>query len=170
MATLPLPPAAHQTCGFSSALVVSDQGVGAVRIGASVRAVRAECQVVSDRTELGAEAIPGRVLRVRIGRSLVEAEIDNGRVWRLSFDDPRLRTSDGLAAGVPLARLLDLPGLAGAEGSLFATTPTHCGMSFQLNYEPTDQEHRGTWTSAQLAALPSKVAVTRVLVFGCSAR
>jgi hypothetical protein len=164
------PQLASAVCGGSEAKALTEGGIGAVRIGATVEDVKRACTVVSDRVEEGDEAIPVRILRIRIRGALIAAEIEAGRVWRLTVDDQGLRTADGLAVGIPLTKLLSLPMLSAeeGEGALYATSPQHCGLSFRLSYHPADDEHRVEWTTAQLSALPRSTKVTQVLIFGCA--
>lgn len=155
----------QSTCGDA---VITDEGIGELRIGTTVESVRQKCTVVSDKTGPGAEGMPARKLAVALARDTVEAEIVDGRVWRIAVHSPRLRTADSLGVGTTLARLLQLRnprGMAG-EGKFFVASPEHCGMSFRLaNTGPGSQ--RGDMTSRGLRQLPSSTLVSEVLVFGC---
>jgi hypothetical protein len=148
--------------------VITDEGIGELRIGATVEAVRQKCTVVSDKTGPGAEGMPSRKLTVALARDTIEAEIVDGRVWRIAVHSPRLRTADSLGVGTTLARLLQLRNPRGmtGEGKFFVASPAHCGMSFRLaNAGPGAQ--RGDLGSAGLARLPKSAVASEVLVFGC---
>jgi hypothetical protein len=148
--------------------VITDEGIGELRIGTTVESVRQKCTVVSDKTAPGAEGMPARKLAVALARDTVEAEIVNNRVWRLAVHSSRLRTADSLGVGTTLARLLQLRNPRGmtGEGKFFVASPQHCGMSFRLaNAGPGAQ--RGDLDSAGLARLPKSAVVSEVLVFGC---
>ena len=148
--------------------VITDEGIGELRIGTTVESVRQKCSVVSDKTGPGAEGMPGRKVAVALARDTVEAEIVNGRVWRLAVRSPQLRTADSLGVGTTLTRLLQLRNPRGmtGEGKFFVASPAHCGMSFRLaNAGPG--AHRGDLDSAGLARLPKSAVVSEVLVFGC---
>ena len=148
--------------------VITDEGIGELRIGTTVESVGQKCTVVSDKTAPGAEGMPARKLAVAFARDTVEAEIVNGRVWRLAVHSTRLRTADSLGVGTTLARLLQLRNPRGmtGEGKFFVASPQHCGMSFRLaNAGPGAQ--RGDLDSAGLARLPKSAVVSEVLVFGC---
>lgn len=112
--------------------------------------------------------MPLRKLTVALARDTVEAEIVNGRVWRLAVHSPRLRTADSLGVGTTLASLLQLRNPRGmtGEGRFYVASPQYCGMSFRLaNAGPGAQ--RGDLDSAGLARLPKSAVVSEVLVFGC---
>jgi hypothetical protein len=148
--------------------VITDEGIGELRIGATVESVRQKCTVVSDKTAPGAEGMPARKLAVALARDTVEAEIVDGRVWRIAVHSPRLRTADSLGVGTTLARLLQLRNPRGmtGEGKFFVASPQRCGMSFRLaNAGPGAQ--RGDLDSAGLSRLPKSAVVSEVLVFGC---
>jgi hypothetical protein len=169
-ASAPQPAAASagrqtSSCGDE---VVTDEGIGQLRIGTTVESVRQKCDVVRDTTVLADEGMMARKLAVAFSRDTVEAEIVDGRVWRIAVHSPRFRTSDSLGVGTPLARLLQLKkprGMTG-EGKFFVASPEHCGMSFRLaNAGPGAQ--RGDLDGAGLARLPESAVVSEVLVFGC---
>ena len=148
--------------------VITDEGIGQLRIGTTVESVRQKCNVVRDTTVMDVEGMPARRLSVALSRDTVEAEIVGGRVWRIAVRSPRLRTADSLGVGTTLARLLQLGNPRGmtGEGKFFLASPDHCGMSFRLaNAGPGAR--RGDLDSAGLARLPRSSAVSEVLVFGC---
>jgi hypothetical protein len=148
--------------------VITDEGIGELRIGTTVESIRQKCTVVSDKTAPGAEGMPARKLRVALSRDTVEAEIVDGRVWRIAVRSPRLRTADSLGVGTTLASLLQLRNPRGmtGEGRFYVASPDHCGMSFRLaNAGPGAQ--RGDLDNAGLARLPRSAVVSEVLVFGC---
>lgn len=142
-------------------------GVGALRIGVTVDSLRRVCRVVRDTTELRAEGLPTRVVAVASRGDTLEVEIDSGRVWRIAMTGPRFRTADSLGVGVPIARLLDIPGVRGltGEGALYLVSPAHCGLSFRA----TDPKGalRADWTLPLLRGLPATSVVTSVLILGC---
>ncbi len=112
------------------------------------------------------------MLDFKIGPTPVQAEVQDGRVWRVIIDGPQLKTTDKLGVGSPLSALLAAaPARASqGEGVVYATTQRHCGLSFQLDYRPRRGEDRDAWTADALAALPKDVKVDRVLISGCSNR
>jgi hypothetical protein len=151
--------------------VIAEEGIGDLRIGASIESIRQACSVVRDTTVMGPEGMPARKLAVMFSRDTVEAEIVDGRVWRLAVLSPRLRTADSLGVGTSIGRLLQLKnphGMTG-EGQFFVASPSHCGMSFRLAIAEAGPAP-GDLDRAGLARLPRSTSVNEVLVFGCHLR
>ena len=151
--------------------IIADEGIGQLKIGASMESVRQKCTVVRDTTVVDVEGMPSRRLAVVFSRDTVEAEIVDGRVWRIAVLSPRLRTADSLGVGTTIARLLQLKdphGMTG-EGQFFVASPAHCGNSFRLAIADVGPAP-GDLDRAGLARLPRSTAVNEVLIFGCHPR
>jgi len=148
--------------------VITGEGIGELRIGTTVESVRQKCNVLRDTTALIDEGGPARILTVALSRDTVEAQIHEGRVWRIAVHSPRLQTADSLGVGTTLGRLLRLRNPRGmtGEGKYFVASPDHCGMSFRLANAGLGA-WRGDQDSAGLARLPKSAVVSEVLVFGC---
>ncbi len=144
------------------------EGIGALRIGAPLDSVKSDCRVLRDTTLTAAEGMPAQKLTVEIAGETVEAEVVEGKVWRISVRSPRFQTADSLGVGTPLSRLLKLSGARGmmGEGALYFTSSAHCGLSFRLS-ENRPLDPTGDWNAPALARLPASTNVTEVLVFGC---
>ena len=157
--------ASDTSCGGTT---LSGPGVGALRIGMSIDAVRRVCRVLSDTTRLATEGQRARFIGVGFGTETLEAEIVNDRVWRIDVRSARFKTPDGLGVGTSLSRMLALKsprGLTG-EGQLFVVSPDHCGLSFRLSDNGADARSQD-WDRAALSRLPSGTVVDRVLAVGC---
>lgn len=153
--------------GGCTASPLTGDAAGALRIGMTVDDVRARCGVASDGTRPGPEGEPSRVIEVPMGADTVDAEIEDGRVWRIPVTSPRLRTADDLGVGTRLARLLELRDVQPAMGEgLYVLSPAHCGLSFQLD-DPSGRPLPPAQTLAELRRLPETTVVSRVLVTGC---
>jgi hypothetical protein len=163
---------ARETRRCSGKLTVTGDGVGALRVGASVAQVRKVCRIPRVRLKKGQPPPPDNVLDFKIGPTPVQAEIEGGRVWRVIIDGSQLKTADKLGVGSPLSALLaSAPARASeGEGVIYAATARHCGLGFQLDYRPRRGEDRDAWTADALAALPKDVKISRVLISGCQAR
>lgn len=149
-----------------SATPLTGDGAGALRIGMTVDEVRTQCGVSSEGTRPGPEGETSRVIVVAMGADTVEAEIVDGRVWRIPVTSPRLRTANDLGVGTPLSRLLDLRDVRPAMGEgLYVLSPAHCGISFQLD-DPSGPLPPAQ-TVAELRRLPAGTVVSRLLLTGC---
>jgi hypothetical protein len=157
-------------CGYRAAARLTGDGIGELIVGRRVGELAGECRVVSDTVDpFGAEGRPKRVLRVELGPDTVTVEVGIDRVYRLDVRSLRIRTVDGFGPGSTLGELLEVQDLRGAygEGSLYALSPSHCGLSFDLGPPPPDRA--GTrWTRGALAELPDSLPVRRVLAVGCT--
>jgi hypothetical protein len=160
---------AHRCVGK---LTLTGDGVGAVRVGASVAAVRRACHAPVRKLRKGEAPPPSNLLQIKIGGAPVQAEIVDGQVWRVIVDDGPFRTQGRLGVGSPLAALLASPSVRASEteGVIYATTATDCGVSFALDYRPRRGEDRDSWTPESLSRLPPDTKVERVLMSGCKAR
>ena len=148
--------------------IVGEEGIGQLRIGTTVESLRQKCNVVRDTTVIGAEGMPARTVAVAFSRDTVEAEIVDGKVWRIAVTSSRLRTADAIGVGTTIGRLRQLkdPHAMMGEGQLFVATSQHCGMSFRLSGAgPRGQ--RGDLDRAGLFTLPEMTMVSEILVVGC---
>ena len=147
---------------------MTDEGIGELRIGATVESIKQKCKVVRDTTVSGAEGMPARKLAVAFSKDTADAEIVDGRVWRITVHSPGLRTASLIGVGTLNQRLLTLKDPRGAmgEGALFVVSPQYCGMSFRLvNAGPRGL--RGDLDRSGLTHLPIETMVSEVLIFGC---
>lgn len=156
-----------EACGPHS--IITGAGLGGLRVGATVAEVDHTCKVADDYVGPGAEGSTERYLVVDFDTAQVRAIVVADRVWRVQVTSDAFRTADSLGVGTPLARLLRVPGLTGAEGEgrLFVMSDEHCGLSFRLSHIPRGGEHWGAWDLAALRMLPAETTVDEVLVFGC---
>ena len=146
---------------------MTGRGIGDLRIGKTVEEVRSECGVIRDTTRLASEGQTARIITVAV-RDMVEAEVVDGKVWRIEVVSPPFRTPDSLGVGTRLSRLLQLRNARGitGEGQLFVVSPEHCGLSFRLSDNGSSARSQN-WDRATLSRLPSGTVVDKVLIVGC---
>jgi hypothetical protein len=161
--------AASRSCGVSAATLLTDAGIGDLRIGLPVSRLAEECAVLSDTTRPGAEGMPAHIVTVDLGRDTVEVEVSDQRVWRIALEDGAFRTADSLGVGTPLTDLLHFAGVHGMPGEdgFYVQIPEHCGLSFRLS-NASSGFTAPNWNAERLRTLPSSARVERVLVVGCA--
>lgn len=151
--------------------VVEGNGIGTLRIGMRAEAVKASGSLVADRNIGDGEGGTVRSMRLRLGAGTAEAEVVDGKVWRVSVRSSTLRTARDFGVGTKLKELLQEKGWQGGfgEGYLYIWNSKYCGLSFELNFDP----HSGSaaspdWDQDALALLPPSTSVQSILVLGCS--
>lgn len=149
-------------CGVDSSAVLTGDGIGRLRVGASLSDVRAECRIIRDTTRLDVEGMQQRRIAVDLGRDTVEADVVDDRVWRIHVEGPAFRTADGLGVGSTVGELRDgrAARVLAGEGAMFIALADRCGLSFRLVGVPYGRER-------PVADLPDDARVVEVLAFGC---
>ena len=157
------------TCHVTPSTIISDDGIGDLRIGERVDSVRQRCTLANDTTVDDDEGVSKRQVVVATANDSLTATVVDGRIWRIELTSGSLVTYDSLGLGTTLGRLLesaDAHGLEG-EGRLYVVTSKHCGLSFELGYSVPQSQYRSRWRIGDLRQLDSRLSVTRVLVVGC---
>jgi len=151
-----------RACGIDGGIVVTRDGIGALRVGATMTDIRARCGIVRDGSGRGVEGMPERRIAVDLGRDTVDAVVVDDRVWRIHVDGPAFRTTDGLGVGTTVAELRKdrVARVLAGEGSMFVTLADQCGLSFELGGVAFGPERPAS-------ELPADARVVEVLVFGC---
>jgi hypothetical protein len=155
------------TCGDS---LLREGGIGKLRIGVSVDFVKSQCRVVKDTVQPGAEGLTERRITVAFLRDSVEAEIVDGKVWRIDVSSPAFRTSDSLGVGSSIPEVLrnDQPDGGYGEEGFYVISRNHCGFSYLMDGRiPPGNRH---WDNKTLADLPASVKVEKVLIVRCHSR
>jgi len=153
---------AAPNCGLGREPLLTGNGIGDLRIGATAEQVHKQCDVIRDTTlQFGAEGMPERRIAVRLVRDTVEGTVVNGKVWRLELLSPRFRTEDSLGVGSTVAKIRQQPVqyLGYGEGGPFISLPKHCGLSFEL---AGVKGFARSWNQ-----VPNTATVRKVLVLGC---
>ncbi|HSU16126.1 hypothetical protein [Longimicrobium sp.] len=151
-------------CGNANDAVVTRYGIGPVRVGMPVDALRAACPEARDTTWRGQEGTAEHGVVVMPGGRRVVAVMTDSAVTRILIDQPGVRTAAGIEVGTTVA------GLRGRFGRMCAGTaerqiavwfPNQPGLSFGLDTAAT----KG-WTPAQANpdSVPDGVKVTSMWV------
>jgi hypothetical protein len=108
-------------------------------------------------------------MRVRLGASIVTAEIVEQRVWRLAVGDATYRTADGVGVGTALEALIagDRFSAANGETGVFVFVARHCGLSFRLDSKaPGFPTPLVVSDDPTLQRVPPDTPVDQVLIVG----
>jgi hypothetical protein len=151
-------------CGNAEDAVVTRYGIGPVRVGMPLDALRAACPEARDTTWRGEEGMKETGIVVMPGGRRVLAVTADSAVARIVIDQPGVRTAAGVQVGSTVA---DLRGRFGrmcagrGEGRVAVWFPNQPGLSFGLDTAAT----RG-WTPAQADpdSVPDDVKVTSMWV------
>ena len=154
-------------CDARGARLTGD-GLGALRVGATLASVRDACRIVRDTVAEGPEAQLQRELTIALGADTVTAIVVNDAIWRVHVDDPDIRTADGLGVGTPASAFRSLEGAQVLFGEgVFIAVPSLCGLSFRLSGDADAGALVGTPEASRVAAMPAAARVVEVLAVGC---
>ena len=158
------------SCGAGARAVISDSGLGFLRLGQSVEAVRRACRVLADTTIPNYDfAEPERVLLVAFGPDTVRAALGlHDRIDRIDINTPRLHTRDGVRVGARLRTFLR-PGATGgvSEATIGLTLRSHCGLRLVISGAPDSLETGDELDYDQLRRFPSLAQVSSIQIWGC---
>ncbi len=156
-------------CGVLTPAIITDEGLGELKLGQSTDEVRRLCEVFSESDQPGQEGTTDHILAVRVSGEIVPATIVNGRVWRISLTTPHFRTADSLGVDTPLRRIAQMRGaqFAPGEDAVYGFASEHCGLSFRFSL-PLRPPSGGQWTPQTITAAHGDAVVDRVLIRGCT--
>jgi hypothetical protein len=151
-------------CGNAGDVVVTRYGLGPVRVGMPLDALRSACPEARDTTWKGPEGMAETGLVVMPGGHRVVAVTAGGTVQRIVIDQPGMKAAGGGGVGTPVGELRARLGrmCAGAgEGQVAVWFPNAPGISFGLDTAAT----KG-WPPARIDpdSVPDTVAVGRMWV------
>ena len=159
---------ATRACGISGQPILTDEGVGELKVGRSVTDINQLCEVVTDGQQQGPEGMMERVLAVRVAGEIVPTTIVNDKVWRVSVTTPVIRTADSLGIDTPLQKIAAMSGAQffPGEDGVYAFVADHCALSFRFSL-PLRPPKGGQWTASAIAKEHGDAVVDRVLLTGC---
>ncbi|HET9425884.1 MAG TPA: hypothetical protein VFO55_10970 [Gemmatimonadaceae bacterium] len=155
-------------CGIAPESRVSEDGLGLLRIGVSLDAIRGSCAIVSEQS--GSETEPATA-RVDLGRDTALVELKQGRINRITLHHQAYRTSDSLGVGTHVSTLMRLREAVGVtEGNrLYAVSPAYCGLRFMLA-EPAPPPPSAQSGRAALRRLSGETRTRELEIVGCQRR
>lgn len=155
-------------CGIAPESRVSEDGLGLLRIGVSLDAIRGSCAILSEQS--GGEKTPASA-RIDLGRDTAVVELSQGRIDRITLHHQAYRTSDSLGVGTHIATLSALRDAVGLtdRNKLYAVSPTYCGLRFML-VDPAPGLRSAQGGRAALRRLPGEVRTRELEIVGCKMR
>jgi len=163
----------HRDCGIQSGVRLDNDGVGAIRIGATLDQLESECQLVIDTVVYPDYTHAQHVVGFKVDKDVIEAIADTGgAVTEIRVTSYRWKTVEGLGVDTDLARFMEIPGVVGIPGSeqelaVFLQVPQYCGLDFRLPWYGSSTNPPDSVTVRFLQTLPPKSTVTSVIVHAC---
>ena len=153
------------SCGISPASRVSEDGLGLLRIGVSVDAIRGACAVLDEQ-----QGDTG-LMRVDLGEDTALVDLDKGVIRRIRLTHQAYRTSDSLGVGTHISTLLRLrESTAITERErLYAISPAYCGLRFML-MDPAPKSASARTGRAALRRLAGETRTRELEIVGCNRR
>ncbi len=157
-----------RNCGISGLAVLTDNGIGDLKVGLRVADIRERCEIVSDSQQQDSEGGKERVLIVQTGAETTRAIINDERIWRIEVTSPGLITDDSLGVDTPLHRIAIKRGarFVPGEDGVYGFIANHCAMSFRFSI-PLRPPRGGDWTAAAIDKAHGDATVDRILITKC---
>lgn len=155
-------------CGITPGSRVGEDGIGVLRIGISVDAVRSSCAIISERP--GANDAP-LIARVDLGLDTAKAEFVSGILRRITLYHQAYRTADSLGVGTRVTRLLNLRSATGLteRNRFYAVSPAYCGLQFMLE-APAPRRPAAQSGRASLRRQSGETKARELEIVGCAKR
>ena len=153
-------------CGISSESRVSEDGLGLLRIGMTLDAVRGGCAIISERTT---DSVG--YARIDLGRDTALVDLSKGIIRRITLTHQAYRTADSLGVGThinTLLRLRDATAITDDE-KLYAISAVSCGLRFML-LDPAPKSAASRTGRGALRRLPGETRTLRLEIVGCARR
>ena len=156
------------SCGISPESRISEDGIGVLRIGASLDAIRTSCTVISERA--GANDAPV-LANIDLGKDTARLEFVSGVLRRITLHHQAYRTADSLGVGTHVGKLLDMRNSTGLtdRGKLYAVAPAYCGLRFML-VNPAPAAPSVQSGRAALRRLAGETRTRELEIVGCQRR
>jgi hypothetical protein len=154
-------------CGISPESRVSEDGLGLLRVGVSIEAIRASCAVLSEQAGDSGRAIA----RIDLGRDTARVDLRNGTIRRITLFHQAYRTADSLGVGTHIATLMRLRETTGMtdRNRLYAVSPALCGLRFMM-MDPAPKAATSRNGRRALQRLPGETRTRELEIVGCVRR
>jgi hypothetical protein len=153
-------------CGISPESRVSEDGLGLIRIGMTLDAIRGGCAIIDERsTDSTGEA------RIDLGRDTAIVALNKGAIRRIILTHQAYRTSDSLGVGTHISTLLRLREATAITDRerLYAVSPAYCGLRFML-LDPAPKSPASRTGRAALRRLSGETRTRELEIVGCGRR
>jgi hypothetical protein len=156
------------SCGISPESRIGEDGIGLIRIGVSLDAIRAGCAILSEQG--GTAQTPG-VARIDLGRDTARLELQGGNIRRITLYHQAYRTADSLGVGTHISTLMRLRDAVGLteRNRLYAVSPAYCGLRFMLS-DPAPGGSSAQSGRAALRRLTGETRTRELEIVGCNRR
>jgi hypothetical protein len=160
-----------RACGIAGGAMLTGEGIGHLVIGRTVDSMGKRCRIIADSVVAGGDEPAQRVVLVDLVRDTATIVAVRDTIVRIELHHSPFRTADSLGVGGHLGRILRLRDPVGEtiDGRLYGTSPSHCGLLFQIQDQapapPAVQNGAGA-----LRRLPGETRITRVVIVGCKGR
>lgn len=153
-------------CGITPESRVSEDGLGLLRIGTTIDAVRGGCAVISERITDSAGSA-----RIDLGRDTALVELNRNVIRRITLTHQAYRTSDSLGVGTHISTLLRLREATAVTDRerLYAISPASCGLRFML-LDPAPKRASARSGRPALTRLPGETRTQQLEIVGCARR
>jgi hypothetical protein len=154
-------------CGISPESRVGEDGLGLLRIGVSLNAIRASCAVIAEES---IDSVNARA-SIDLDRDTALVELRNGSIRRITLTHQAYRTADSLGVGTHISTLMRLRDAVGVtEGNrLYAVSPAVCGLRFMM-VEPAPRPPAAQSGRAALRRLAGETRTRELEIVGCARR
>lgn len=155
-------------CGIVPQSRVSEDGLGLIRIGVSLDAIRGSCAVLAEHS--GSDTTPATA-QIDLGRDTALVELNQGSIRRITLFHQAYRTSDSLGVGTHIGRLTRLRETVGLteRNRLYAISPDYCGLQFML-MEPAPAPPTAQAGRVALRRLSGETRTRELEIVGCTRR
>jgi hypothetical protein len=155
-------------CGIAAESRVSEDGLGLLRVGVSLDAIRGGCAIIAEEPASGSTPA---VALVDLGSDTARLELDQGSIRRITLHHQAYRTSDSLGVGTHITTLTRLPDAVGIteRNRLYAISPAYCGIRFMLA-DPAPKPPAAQSGRAALRRLSGETRTRELEIVGCTRR